>query len=287
MLFHERYDGKFHFKCQHIRPKLQRYYYEGNIELLHENLLGIVWPRRMSPLWKKTIEDLFDLIPKYKISIISWLAYGVDQHAHQLSIQKGTPTIAVLGGGINRFKKQKENALISQIISHNGLILSEYEPDFAPTLYSFPQRNRIIAGLSDILFIPEAGLKSGSLITANFAYKMKKPIYGTPNHIYAPQHQWLLQMISEKKIQLCIDLDQMLKTHFSTHTTESPKIHFPDLSPEEQEILHFIQAHPNTNIQSLMLQSNRKSQEVICLTNILELKGLIHQNSPGFFTTKK
>jgi DNA processing protein len=64
--------------------------------------------------------------------------------------------------------------------------LSEYKINFVPTKYSFPQRNRIVAGLSDLLFLPEAGEKSGSLITAEFAYQQNKPIFVTPNDIFSP-----------------------------------------------------------------------------------------------------
>jgi DNA processing protein len=143
----------------------------------------------MTPLGEKTVEHLFTIISNYDLVTISGLAPGTDQYAHNLSLQKKIPTIAILGGGIRRFYKHKDRHLLQEIIKQNGLIISEYKPDFVPTRYSFPQRNRLIAGLSDLVFIPEAGEKSGSLITADFAKAMQKPVYGTPNHIYATQHR--------------------------------------------------------------------------------------------------
>jgi DNA processing protein len=110
----------------------------------------------MSPYAGQVMKALFQQFQNINLVTVSGLARGVDQECHQLSLQHNIPTIAILGGGIKRYLQSSAKNLITSIVEKGGLILSEFKLDFKPTKRSFPQRNRIIAGLSDLLFLPEA-----------------------------------------------------------------------------------------------------------------------------------
>lgn len=101
------------------------------------------------------------------------------------------------------------------------MILSEFKIGFRPTDYSFPQRNRIIAGLCDCLFLPEASEKSGSLITVDFAIQMNKKVYASPYDIYTQSSKGVNKYISESKIQAIYDFQSFLKLHFSNNNIET------------------------------------------------------------------
>ena len=135
-------------------------YYVGDISLLEKDILGIVGPRKMSVYGEKVVETLLDHAREYDLVTISGMAEGVDQLCHSRSLQHSLPTIAVLGGGLGRYSKRPERSFITEIVESGGLVLSEFRLGDQPTNYSFPQRNRIIAGLSDVIFLPEAGKKS-------------------------------------------------------------------------------------------------------------------------------
>lgn len=124
--------------------------------------------------------------------------------------------------------------MIEQIVAAGGLVISEYKLGERPTHYTFPQRNRLIAGLSDVVFLPEAGAKSGSLITVDYAIAMKKPVYATPNSIFSPISAGILDYIEKGTITPIFDLTKMLSMHFiSTKKTSRPQTTVT-LTPQEQ-----------------------------------------------------
>jgi DNA processing protein len=101
--------------------------------------------------------------------------------------------------------------LIREIVEQGGLVLSEFKLDFEPTRWSFPQRNKIIAGLSDCLFVPEAREGSGSLITVNYALQMKKEVFVAPNQLFSPNGLGTNQLLSQGKVKLLTDFTQILE----------------------------------------------------------------------------
>lgn len=134
-------------------------------------------------------------------TIVSGFMYGVDNYAHRLAIEHGGKTIAVLGWGINIPLEQTDNGLADDIINSEGLILSEWE-DQKGTLWTFPQRNRLIVALSAEIFVIEAALKSGSLITTGLAEKMNRPIWAVPGPITSSTSEGTNMLIATGKAKL-------------------------------------------------------------------------------------
>jgi len=124
--------------------------------------------------------------------------------------------------------------LIENIVAHGGLVISEFKLFEQPTNYTFPQRNRLIAGLADLLFLPEAGEKSGSLITVDFAIAMKKSVYATPNSLFAPTSSGILQYIETGSVKPIFDLQKFLTNHFTSQDISSRPLLTVDLTDQEQ-----------------------------------------------------
>ncbi len=153
----------------------------GNTNLLKRPIATIVGARQATNYSQVVIDELMpNLIKKYVIA--SGLARGVDGMAHESALHHGGKTVAVVGNGINHFYPA-QNKFLQQEIVEKGLLISEYLPDTPPKPFRFPERNRILAGLSDIVIVTEAREKSGSLITANMALHENRDVYAVPGPI--------------------------------------------------------------------------------------------------------
>ena len=144
--------------------------------------VAIVGSRRMTDYGRRVIEKIVPRLVFEKKTIVSGFMYGVDQYAHEVCMENGGKTIAVLGWGIARPLEGTDRKIAARIISSGGLLLSEWE-DQQATLWTFPVRNRIVAALSEDIIVVEAAVKSGSLITANIARKLKRKLWAVPGPI--------------------------------------------------------------------------------------------------------
>lgn len=124
--------------------------------------------------------------------------------------------------------------MIQQILANRGLVISEYKLGEQASKYTFPQRNRLIAGLAELVFLPEAGEKSGSLITVDCALAMHKPVYATPNTIFAPTSAGILHYMEKGSVKPIFGLKHFLSNHFSSHKKISRPQTTIILSEQEQ-----------------------------------------------------
>lgn len=144
-------------------------YYQGNLDLLRCPQLGVVGARDMSSYGETVLRGLIPQVVKHQIVIVSGLAKGVDGMSHRLALANDGLTIGVIGCGLDRVYPP-ENQPLYEAVAKQGLILSEYGRGEAPLAFHFPERNRVIAGLSSVVVVIEAKKRSGSLITAKIAY---------------------------------------------------------------------------------------------------------------------
>ncbi len=122
--------------------------------------------------------------------------YGVDAWAHTLALQNGMRTIAVLAGGVDCIVPPTHKRLYEQILENKGLIISEYDGNIAPLKWSYPKRNRIVAGLSKAALIAEAALHSGSLITAELSHKFGRKVFTIPGSIFSRYSRGCLYLLN-------------------------------------------------------------------------------------------
>ena len=160
-------------------------YYIGHLPEDELSSVGIVGGRACSSYGKDIAKRTGKCLAKNGVSVISGMARGIDSFGHEGALEGGGSTFAVLGCGVN-IVYPPENAQLYERIAAQGGILSEYPPDMPPRPGFFPMRNRIIAGLSDLVLIIEAKEKSGSLITADCALDQGKDIYAVPGRIGDP-----------------------------------------------------------------------------------------------------
>ncbi|RID88148.1 DNA-protecting protein DprA [Mesobacillus zeae] len=148
-------------------------------------LFGVVGSRNASPYGKKAINHLLPSLITEGAVIVSGLARGIDTCAHTSAISHGGKTIGVIAGGFSHIYP-KENISLAEFMMDRHLLLSEYPPDAKPEKWHFPQRNRIISGLSKGVIVVEAGKKSGSLITADFALEQGREVFAVPGSFEHP-----------------------------------------------------------------------------------------------------
>jgi DNA processing protein len=158
-------------------------YYRGSFSAKDKDAFAVVGSRKVSGYGRVVTEKLTDGLIDYGLTIVSGLAQGVDTIAHQTAINRGSRTIAVLGGGINIIFPPQNKRLAQDISGGLGVVLSEYPPNAPHLAGNFPQRNRIVAALSKGVLVTEAALASGSLITARLSLEQGKDVFAVPGPI--------------------------------------------------------------------------------------------------------
>ncbi len=161
-------------------------YYRGKL-VADEDCFGIVGTRIPSPYGKQAAMNFAADLSQAGLIIVSGLAPGIDTISHQTVVEQGKRTIAVLGTGLDEksLYPQSNLKLAQKILETGGCLISEYPSGTRGSNFSFPQRNRIISGLSSGVLIIEAKQKSGALITADWARKQKRKIFAIPGSIYS------------------------------------------------------------------------------------------------------
>src|SRR3989344_4942634 len=162
-------------------------YLRGTLPPPETKLLAVVGSRRMSRYGKDECEHLISGLAGYPIAIVSGLALGIDGVAHEAALDAGIVTIAIPGSGLSEevLYPRTHVRLAHRILENGGALLSEFEPDWKPRPESFPQRNRIMAGISHAVLIIEAGLQSGTLITARLATEYNRELLIVPLSFWA------------------------------------------------------------------------------------------------------
>lgn len=175
-------------------------YLRGNINNLYGENAAIVGSRMASEYGKKVSYNLAYYLSNHNVNVVSGLAYGIDEYAHLGSLKSNVgKTIAVLGTGVSDKEVYpcQNRKIFERILENGGTIISEYKLGSMPEKYHFPYRNRIISGLSKKIIVIEAGEKSGSLITANYALEQGKDIYAVPGNIYSKNSIGTNKLIEE------------------------------------------------------------------------------------------
>lgn len=169
----------------------------GDLSLLKQQpALSVIGTRKPSREAPAKMEFILKPLIEQKWLIVSGMAIGIDSYAHRLALQGQAKTIAVLGGGFHHIYP-KQNTLLFQQIAKHGLVLSEYPPDMSPKKYHFPERNRIISGLSFGTLVIEAAEKSGTLITVDQALDQGREVYAVPGSPLFSQTKGCHKMIQD------------------------------------------------------------------------------------------
>ena len=154
----------------------------GDLGLLKQRTLAVVGSRKCSEYGKRVAMQIGKAAAQNRVTLVSGMAKGIDSFAHLGALRAGGKTIAVLGCGVD-ICYPRENEKIYAEIAEKGLLLSQFPPGMEARPYTFPQRNRVIAGLAEAVTVVEAGTNSGALITAEHAAALSREIFAVPGNI--------------------------------------------------------------------------------------------------------
>lgn len=206
-------------------------YLNGQIDALaHPRMLAIVGSRNPTPQGETNARQFARSLGQAGVCVVSGLALGVDGAAHAGALEGGAPTIAVVGTGLDTVYPKRHEALAARI-TERGLIVSEYPLGTPPLAAHFPQRNRIIAGLSQGTLVVEAAVRSGSLITARLASEQGREVFAIPGSIHAPQSRGCHALIRQgaKLVESAQDiLEDLRMIEVTDRATTAPAASAPD-----------------------------------------------------------
>ncbi|CAM3247621.1 DNA-processing protein DprA [Vagococcus fessus] len=171
-------------------------FYRGNIGLLQTSCIAVVGSRTASFYGRDVIKEIVPGLVRKGLTIVSGLASGIDTAAHQETIYNKGKTIGIIGCGLDRIYP-KEGKHLQNYMAKNHLVLSEYPEGTPPLPYHFPERNRLIAGLSLGTCVIEAKVRSGSLITASLSLEMGREVFAVPGSILGLESIGCLKLIQE------------------------------------------------------------------------------------------
>ena len=154
----------------------------GDLGLLKQRTLAVVGSRKCSEYGKRVAMQIGKAAAQNRVTLVSGMAKGIDSFAHLGALRAGGKTIAVLGCGVD-ICYPRENEKLYAEIAEKGLLLSQFPPGMEARPYTFPQRNRVIAGLAEAVTVVEAGTNSGALITAEHAAALSREIFAVPGNI--------------------------------------------------------------------------------------------------------
>ena len=164
----------------------QLLYYKGRLDLNNEFTLAVVGTRKYTGYGRQVTERIVKDLAQNKLTIVSGLALGIDTLAHLATLDMSGKTIAVLGSGLDKqsIYPSSNRYLADKIINCNGCVISEFPPGTQPLRHHFPQRNRVISGLSLGTLVIEAGEKSGALITAMHSLEQNREVFAVLGNIF-------------------------------------------------------------------------------------------------------
>jgi DNA processing protein len=271
---------------EEINQLPERLFYAGKIPDWKRKLLCVVGARKNTSYGKEATETFIEGLRGYPITIVSGLALGIDSIAHRAALKNNLPTISVPGSGISLevLHPQSHTRLAQEIIEKGGTLMNEFDPEFKAVYYSFPQRNRIMAGMSNATLVIEAEKKSGTLITARLATEYNRDVLALPGSIFntTSSGPHMLIRLGATPIR---DSDDILEAlHLESNESASAKASadekkYFDCSEKEMIIVKLL-VEPLER-DEILRQANLEHKisvgETQTLLSLLELKGLIKE----------
>lgn len=254
-------------------PKSLRF--EGELPILGNKLLCIVGSRKYSQYGRESIEEIIHGLKGYPITIVSGLALGTDAIVHRAALNAQLKTIAVPGSGLGKevLYPRTNFSLAEEILEAGGGLLSEYPDNYRAQIWTFPKRNRIMAGMSDATIIVEAELKSGTLITSRLATEYNREVGALPGPIDSPLSEGphMLIRLGAALIRNSNDVLELLK--IKPRDRDTTLFDIEDLTDEEKIFINILE-NPCSR-DELIRKSKFDVGSANGILSLMEIKGLI------------
>lgn len=244
-------------------------------------LLTIVGSRKYTSYGKEVCEELIAGLRGYDIAIVSGLALGIDTIAHESAMRAGLRTIAVPGSGLDPavLYPRTNLGLAQRILDAGGALLSEFAPDFRATDWSFPQRNRIMAGLAQATLLIEAGAKSGTLITARLATDYNREVLVVPGSIFSPASYGTHQFLKLGATPVTSSEDVLQALGFTPQAPEQQTFDFSALPEAERAVMEYLTEAQNRDHLIEALEISASDANILLMK--MEIAGLIVETPAG------
>ena len=260
-------------------------FYKGNLDLLEPDFnLAVVGSRNASQNALLALDSIISNFKNSNITIVSGLAYGIDTQAHKSAIENNLKTIAVVGCGLDIVYPSQNKKLFEDIKNTYGIIFSEYPLKTQPLSYNFPQRNRIVVGMSKGTLVAEAQIKSGAMISANLTLDYNRELMCIPGNILNPNTSGIYHLI-KNGAGIVSDAKDLLNYMDWDIILNEEKFKDNNLDGLQKEILDILALEDKSFDEIINITNSDTSQIMISLTE-LELKGLIKQSNNKYYKCK-
>ena len=262
---------EFPDKLRGLSEPVEGIYVKGNADLLYKKSIAIVGSRRCSEYGKRVAMKIGGAAAANGLCVISGMAIGIDNFAHRGALSEGGKTLAVLGTGPDICYPPQHRKLYEEICD-KGLIVSEYPPGTEAMPFRFPQRNRIIAGLSEAVVVVEARAGSGSLITAEYADNQSKPVFAVPGNITSQYSLGTNRLITEG-VQVVAVVDDIFN-YLGIQPSASGE-ELEELGEDERKVYEYVKSNGEVFSDEICSKLEMDPFLVNSITSILEIKGFV------------
>lgn len=252
-------------------------YKKGIIDFNPPRSIAIVGTRNMTSYGRRLINELLSAIAPFNVQVVSGLALGVDGYAHKKCLELNIPTIGVLGHGLDRIYPHLHRGLAKRMMETPGCgLLTEFPNNTLPDRENFPQRNRIVAGMTDATIVIESGQRGGSLITANLANDYNRDVFTYPGDVYRPFSIGCNHLIANNKAHLITKGDDIVRMMgWSKEKAGKQTNLFEGLDGDEKNIVKTIQEFEKISLDVLSIRLKKPVNILSSLLLGLEIKGKI------------
>lgn len=274
-------DAEYPQTLMELYDKPTMLFVKGNVDALSMRAISVVGTRRPTRYGSRVAEEFSREFARAGLCVISGLARGVDGIAHKACVDNGSPTIAVFAGGLDVIYPAEHRGLVDGILANGGALVSEYPLGTKPLQYHFPERNRIVSGLGEAVFLPQAAKKSGSLITMRLAIEQGKEIFVVPGNIYDEEGEGSNELLREMPHALAIKPEDVLDAlHLTREVISKEPI---ELSLVENQILEALKGEEK-HFEELLEETSLSVGELTNVLFELEIEGLISKISGNYYT---
>ena len=271
------YKPEFPYLLQEINDPPEKLYIKGTLPLPNTKCLCVVGARKYSSYGKEVTEKLISGLRGYNICIVSGLALGIDSIAHRAALEAGLPTIAFPGSGLHPsvIYPATHARLSEEIVETGGALISECELMQESAPWTFPKRNRLLAGISHATLVIEAKLQSGTLITSKYATEYNRDVGAVPGNIFSPLSKGphMLLGLGAKVITSSEDVLDLLDLKKKGEVGVQKTL-LLSVSEHEKRILDYLAVEPLTP-NELIMKSGFSAREINLIISSLEIEGLI------------
>lgn len=270
-------DENYPYMLKNISDPPMVLYIKGDLKLCNlAKTLAVVGSRRASTNAKDVLAKILGELKNTDVCIVSGLASGIDTTAHQGALVNNLKTIGVIASGFDFVYPTSNRELYRKIEDGHGAIISEYFPTFQPLQFRFPQRNRIVSGLSYGTLVAEAAIRSGALITANLCLEQGRELMCIPGLVSNPNTEGIYKLLKQGATMVTCANDILSALNWEVKAEKQLKMALCEFSQDEKKVLASIEIEPK-GFDKISSETGINFNELLaCLTN-LELLGTIKQ----------